>query len=541
MPWVVKRDMSRICDEIWSTMRTRERPQHPDRPAQEGSGRIALRRPATTRSAAPGRAADAVIMAVLAASQLIIAVDYNIVYVALPSIGRDLAFTPSSLQWVVSGYALTFGGLLLLGGRLADLLERKTLFVIALGLYAIASMAGGLAGSQLLLISARVLQGVGGAMLFPATLSIINTTFAEGAARNRAVAVWGAAGASGGALGALIGGLLTASLGWRWTFFVNVPVAAVVAVVAARSLPRVRPRRSSALTQKRARSWRFYDIPGSITATGGALLLVLGLVTGPQAGWTSVETVVSFVSAAVLLGVFVLVEMRTATPLMPLRMFRNRSLSTSAVLAALVAAGFGGQFYLSTTWLQDAHGATPIQAGLAFVPLALAIVLGTNIGSRLVSLLGVRAAVVIGMSAGLLGLTLVGVLSSTSADYATHVLPFIVLDGLGQGTTWTAMWIAASSGVRAQEQGIASGITSTSQQVGGAVGLAVLVAVTDGATGAQAAVLSAGLGRAFIVAGVLAGVGALAALIGLRGDAARPVPQGETPAEVEQDPAIARD
>lgn len=465
------------------------------------------------------RFAGGMIMAVLAASQLIIAIDYNIVYVALPSIGGDLGFTAASLQWVVSGYALTFGGFLLLGGRLADLLDRRTLFVVALGLYAVASLAGGLAEDQFLLVAARVVQGLGGALLFPATLAIINSTFDEGPPRNRAVAVWGAAGASGGALGALLGGLLTAGFGWRATFFVNVPVALLVAVLAIRFLPR-----GAVRTDLRQRTWRDYDIGGSLTVTAGAVLLVLGLITGPQDGWGSPTTVAAFVASAAFLALFVLIERRTGTPLMPFSMFHNRSLTTSAVLAALFAASFGGQFYLLTTWLQEARGLDTILSGLAFVPLALAIVLGTNIGARIVTRLGVRAALVIGTSAGFAGLLAVGLGLDGSSAYATHVLPWIVLDGLGQGITWTAMWIAASTGVRPGEQGIASGITSTSQQVGGAIGLAVLVAVSTATVGAtnevgatDAAELGSGLGHAYIVAAVLAGLGAIAAFLGLRG------------------------
>lgn len=459
-------------------------------------------------------------LGVLAASQLIIAIDYNIVYVALPSIGNDLGFSATSLQWVVSAYALTFGGFLLLGGRAADLLNRRAIFVGALVLYGIASLAGGLAEDQTLLIGARMAQGLGGALLFPATLAIINTTFGEGRPRNRALAIWGAAGASGGALGSLLGGVLTSTLGWRWTFFVNVPVVVVVIVLALVFLPANRTfDPAQAATPPARRSWHDYDLPGSVTVTVGALLLVFALVNGPQAGWTSTITLASFFGAAVFIAAFLLIETRTAHPLMPLRMFTNRSLSTSAVIAALFMAGFGGQFFLLTTWLQDAHGFTAIQAGLAFVPLALAIIAGTTIGARLVNRFSVRTAVVTGMVTGLASLVVLGIFLTADGSYLTHVLPWIVLSGVGQGITWTAMWIAASAGVPSHEQGIASGITSTSQQVGGAIGLAALVAIGALAAGTGAhtpETVNEGLRYAFIAAGALTGLGAVAAAVGLR-------------------------
>lgn len=479
------------------------------------------------------RTTAAIVMAVLAASQLIIAIDYNIVYVALPSIAADLGFTTSSVQWVVSAYALTFGGFLLLGGRLSDLLSKRALFVFALVLYAGGSIAGGLSESQALLIAARMTQGLGGALLFPATLSIISTTFAEGKHRNKALAIWGAAGASGGALGALFGGLITSSLGWRWTFFIIVPVAVLVALLALRFLP------SSQSAELQARSRRRLsdlDLPGSLTVTLGSLSLVFALATGPQTGWGSPLTVAAFISAACLFLIFAVIETRTKNALMPFRMFRNRNLRTSAILAALFMASFGGQFFLLTTWLQDVRGLAPLTSGLAVVPLALAIVVGTNVGSRLVNRLGARAAAAIGLGIGLVSLAAIGLQLTPAANYFSHVLPWLVLDGLGQGITWTAMWIAASTGVRPTEQGVASGITSTAQQVGGAVGLAVLVAITSApaATAPSSAEgLNNGLAAAFGVAAAIAGAGAIAALIGLpsRRKLARTATPDEVPAK----------
>ena len=474
------------------------------------------------RDTSPRTAALA--MAVLAASQLIIAIDYNIVYVALPSIGSDLDFSESSLQWVVSAYALTFGGFLLLGGRAADLLDRRSVLVTALGLYAVSSLAGGLAQDQALLIVARMVQGLGGALLFPATLAILNGMFAEGPARTRALAVWGTAGAAGGALGSLLGGLLTSGLGWRSTFFVTVPVALLVAATALAVLP---GRAGSGPDQRPARGWRDYDLPGSVTVTAAALLLVFALVTGPESGWTSSGTLTAAGVSAACLGAFVLVESRARTPLVPLSVLRNRSLSAAAAITALHFAGFGGQFFLVTTWLQDVDGMSPLLAGLAFTPLALAIVVGTTVGGRLVDRAGARTTAVLGLVVGGVGLVLLGVSVGEDAGYASHVLPGALASGLGMGITWTAQWVAASSGVRTEEQGIASGIASTTQQLGGAVGLAVLVAVSsafadDGAR--TPATVSSGLTYGFLAAAAFVLVGALVAAVGLpRSD--RPAPQ----------------
>ena len=457
---------------------------------------------------------------VLAANQLIIAIDYNIVYVALPSLASGLHFNSGSVQWVVSAYALAFGGFLLLGGRAADLLARRAVLLTALGLYAAGSLLGGLAPSQPLLIAARVVQGLGGALLFPVTLALINAIFPEGAARNRALTVWSGAGAAGGAIGALLGGLLTSSLGWRSTFFVVVPFALAVGLLA---LPALADTRKHTRTSPRraSRAWSQYDIPGSATATLGSLSLVFALVEGPQQGWPSPVTLAAFVIAALSLALFLRIEARAAHPLMPLTMFRNRNLTTGALLTGVHFAGFGGQFFLVTTWLQGVHGFTAVQAGLAFVPLSLAIVAGTNLGGRLVARIGAQRTAFAGLIAGTAAMGALALLLRADQAYVTVLLPLSLLSGLGMGTAWTAQWVIASTGVPAEQQGVASGVASTSQQVGGSIGLAVLIAVSAAVTHgvaapAQAEVITTGLRWAFASAALLLAGGAVIALIAFR-------------------------
>jgi EmrB/QacA subfamily drug resistance transporter len=412
-------------------------------------------------------------LALLAFSQTIIAADYSIVYIALPSTGRALHFTQQNLQWVVSAYALSFGGFLLLGGRAADLLGRRRMFIGALWIYAVSSMLGGFAVNQGMLITSRAAQGLAAAFLFPATLSLIATTFPEGRERNRALGTWGSAGASGSALGVVLGGLVTSGLGWRWTFFVNVPFAVGAALLARRLLPRDRHRTDP------GQGSRDFDLPGAVIATSGALLLVYTLVEGGVRGWTSTTTIVAFVAALALLTTFVVVESRTPRPLMPLRLFTNANLTAAAAVTGLFAASFGAQLYLLTVWLQQIQGFTPIRAGLAFVPYSVTIVIGTRIGGRLTSRLGVRSGLMIGLLGGASGLLLIGLRLTVAGSYGSHLLPGVIVSGLGQGITWTTMWIIASSGVHPRESGIASGIASTSQQLGVATGLAILVGVIN--------------------------------------------------------------
>lgn len=402
-------------------------------------------------------------------AQLIITVDFNIVYVALPEIGDALGFSAQTLQWVISAYAVAFGGLLVLGGRAADLLGRRRMFVLALTVYALASLIGGLAPNTGVMIAARALQGLGGALLFPATLSLVNTMFAEGKERNRALAVWSACGASGLCLGSLLGGLLTDAFGWTSVFYVNVPLAGAAALVAFALIPRDPARERG----------RTFDLPGAITATLGVTLLVFVLVQGPESGWTSPEILTSLVLAVVLLVAFAIIEGRSRDPLMPLRLFTNRSLSTAMSIAFVFGATYSTVPYFLTVFFQTAHGYNALQTGLAFLVPAVLIAVGTQISGRMAGKVDMRVILVLGMSIGILGTAAIAYGMGNAGGSYLAVLPGFALYGIGQGITWTGMWIAAASGVAGGEQGVASAMTSTAMQVGTAVGLAVLVAIAN--------------------------------------------------------------
>ncbi|MQY10220.1 Multidrug resistance protein Stp [Streptomyces sp. RB5] len=414
------------------------------------------------------RRGPGLLLALLAFAQFISAIDYNIVYVALPEIGREVGFDPQNLQWVVSGYAVAYGGFLLLGGRAADLLGQRRMFITALSLYGLASLAGGLAGSPGLLVAARAVQGLGGAFLLPATLSLIATTFAEGAQRTRALAVWGGAGAVGLALGSLLGGILTNYLGWEAVFYVNVPLALCAAAAAVAIIPADAPR-------ERGRS---FDITGALTATIGFTALVFGVVQGPDAGWGSAETLIALFGGALFIGLFLLVEARTAHPLMPPRLFRNRSLVAAMGITFVFMGTFGAQYYFFTVYLQNVRGYGALATGLAFIPSALVGMVGTKLSEALLGKVGPRTTIVIGLLVGAAGMAVLASAMSPTGGYPI-LLPGVILLSLGQGINWTAMFVAATSGVDARNQGIASAMASTTQQIGSAVGLAVLVAIAN--------------------------------------------------------------
>ncbi|MEU7531672.1 MFS transporter [Saccharothrix sp. NPDC042600] len=407
-------------------------------------------------------------LALLALAQLVFALDLNIVFVALPDIGADLGFTGQTQQWVVSAYVVVAGGFLLLGGRAADLLGRRRVFVLALLLYAASSLAGGLATTPGVIVVARAVQGLGGALLLPSTLSLLNNLFEEGPRRNRALAVWGGAGASGLTVGALLGGVLTESFGWPAVFFVNVPLAGAVAVAALLVIP----------ADPRGRERRRFDLPGALTVTGGATLLVFVLVQAPEVGWPAPEIVTAAALAVVLLLGFVLIEQRSADPLMPFRLLRNRSLLVGVSVTALFMGTFGALPYFLTVLLHTVHGFSPLAAGLAFLVPSLAIALGTQLGERLTTRLGTRTTLLAGFGVGVVG-TVALAFGFTAGSAFGAAVPGLVVSGVGQGVVWTAMWIAAASGVAPHEQGVASGLASTTLNLGNAVGLAVLIAVAN--------------------------------------------------------------
>ncbi|MGW3362127.1 MFS transporter [Streptosporangium canum] len=404
----------------------------------------------------------------LAFSQLIVALDYNIVYVALPDIGRELGFSPQSLQWVVSGYAIGFGGFLLLGGRAVDRLGARRMLVLGLALYGISSLAGGLAAGPGLLVAARAVQGLGGALLAPATLALIYSGFAEGPARNRALGAWGTAGSAGLAAGALLGGVLTATWGWQWVFYVNVPLALVAIIAALRLLP-----------PDPSRGHGGFDALGALLATAGSTLMVLGLVSGPEAGWTTLRGLGSLAAGVVLIGAFLLVEARAREPLAPPRLLGERNLATSMLVILFFQSALGGGYYLLTMYLQPVLGYSALQAGLAFLPLTmLSMVAAGRLAPTLLGRWGVRTTLIAGMLGS--GVGMAALYAGMSADGSFWALmPGTVIWGLSGGFTFVAMFAAAGSGIAPTEQGVASGLATTAQQIGGAIGLAVIIAVAN--------------------------------------------------------------
>ncbi|TCO54238.1 MFS transporter [Actinocrispum wychmicini] len=456
------------------------------------------------------------ILALLALAQLIYGLDLNIVYVALPDIGTKLGFPGQTQQWVISAYVVFAGGFLLLGGRAADLLGRRRIFVLALALYAASSLAGGLAGNSTVVIVARAVQGIGGALLLPSTLALINTLFDEGPQRNRALAVWGGAGASGLTIGALLGGVLTENLGWRAVFFVNVPLAGLVALAALFVIPR------DAARGERRR----FDLGGALSATAGVTLLVFGLVQGPEQGWGDPVVVGAFVLAAVLLAVFTIIEARSADPLMPFRLFRNRNLTIGITVIFIYMATFGVLPYFLTVLLQRVHTYSALQTGLAFLVPSVAIAAGTQLGARLTTRIGTRGALVIGFTIGVVGT--VWLAFGFDATGYPQLVPGLVISGVGQGIVWTAMWIAAATGTAPREQGIANGVASTTLNIGNAIGLAVFTAVATAAGSGSSEHASAD-GEFFVVLLTAAGmlVGLLVSLALRRNSGCEPsVPSG---------------
>ncbi|MFT3803805.1 MAG: MFS transporter [Burkholderiaceae bacterium] len=422
-------------------------------------------------------------LALLAFAQLIYSLDINIVFVALPQIGAGLGFSEQTLQWVVSAYTVFCGGFLLLGGRAADLLGQRRMFIFALWLYALSSLVGGLAWSPAVIVIARAVQGIGAALLFPATLSLINRLFDEGPARNRALAIWGGAGASGLTLGSLAGGVLTSTYGWPSVFFVNVVLAGIAIVAAFFVIPK----------DARRTERRDFDLPGALTATAGATLLVYALVQGPEEGWRAAPVLGALVLSAVLLSAFMLIESRSRDPLMPLRLFGNRSLVSGMAITFLYMGTFGALPYFLTVLFQSVQGYSALQTGLAFIVPSLAIFMGTQLGARLADRLSTRATLVAGFVIGIAGTLALAPAAFVGAPYAL-IVPGLVVSGIGQGIVWTAMWIAAASGVAHHEQGIASGMASTTLNVGNAIGIAVLVAFANrGIVGLHGEALREGL------------------------------------------------
>jgi EmrB/QacA subfamily drug resistance transporter len=421
-------------------------------------------------AASTGRA-KGLALALLALTQFVIVLDASIVNVALPSIGRALDFSQDDLSWVVNAYTLSFGGFLLLGGRLADLLGRRRVFIGGLILFSVASLGGGLAQSDVWLIAARGVQGLGAAIISPAALSLVTTMFAEGAERNRALGVWGAVAGSGGAAGVLLGGVLTQYAGWEWVLFVNVPIGIAAAAIAPRLLPESRDSERD----------RVFDLAGATTVTAGLALLVYALVDANNAGWGSTQTLGLGAIAIVLLGAFLAIERRTSHPLMPFAIFRLRTVRGADVVGLLIGMSLFAMFFFLSLYMQQVLGYDALKTGFAYLPLALNIIVSAGVASQLVTRVGFKPTLVAGMLLIAIGLVWFAQVSPTGGYVSDVLFPSLVV-AWGLGLAFVPVTIAAVTGTRPDEAGLASGLINTAQQVGGALGLAILAAVANGRT-----------------------------------------------------------
>ncbi len=447
----------------------------------------------------------------LAMTQFVIVIDASIVNVALPSIGTALHFARADLSWVVNAYTLTFGGFLLLGGRLADLLGRRRMFMLGLVVFSVASLAGGIAQSEGWLIAARAIQGLGAAIVSPAALSIITTTFAEGAERNRALGIWGAVAGAGGAAGVLLGGILTSGLSWRWVLFVNVPIGLVAAGLAPRTLLE-----SRSLGERRS-----FDLLGAVTVTAGLALLVYAVVDAVNSGWGSSTTLIRLAIAAALLIAFLIIELRERHPLMPFSIFRLRTLRGANIVGLLIGMSLFSMFFFISLYVQNVLHYSPIKAGLAYLPLAVGIILSAGAASQLVTRVGFKPPLIAGMLLVAGGLLWFSQVPATGGSFAADVLGPSLLAAFGLGFAFVPVTIAAVTGTEAGEAGLASGLINTSQQVGGALGLAILATIANSRTqdlfhagihNASVA-LTKGFDRAFMVGAGFALAGALLAAV----------------------------
>lgn len=472
--------------------------------------------PAPTAASAdrpPRRVDPTAVLVLVALAQFMVVLDASVVNVALPTIKRDVRFSEQDLSWVLSAYTLMFGGFLLLGGRLADRLGRRRLFVAGIALFSGASLACGLSQSEAMLLVARGAQGLGGAMVSPAALSIILTTFAEGPERNRALAVWGAIAGAGGAAGLLLGGMIVQALGWRWVFFINVPIGAAVLALAPRIIPESRAEQAAG---------HGYDVAGAIAITLGTMGLVFTLIKANSWGWGSGKTVAGFAVSAMLIAAFVTIERRHDDPLVPLRIFTNRGLAASDATMLVVAAALFGMFFFLTLYLQQVLGYDALRTGIAYLPLSLTIIAASAGASRFVDRFTPKPVLVAGLLVSTGGFALLTRVSG-HADYASHVLPAMFILGLGLGMSFVPVTIAATNGVAPGDAGLASGLLSTTQQVGGSLGLALLTAVsTSRVTSALhrgvllPGALTHGFKGAFTLGAVLCGIGVALALVLLR-------------------------
>jgi EmrB/QacA subfamily drug resistance transporter len=474
-----------------------------------------------------------VVMVLACTAWFMVILDVSIVNVALPSIRAALGFSPTQLQWVVNAYTLTFAGLLLLGGRMGDLLGRRFMLLMGLLLFTGASLLGAVASSRGLLIGARAVQGIGGAIIAPTSLSILSTTFAEGVARNRALGIWGAIGGVGGSAGAILGGVLTEGLNWRWILLVNVPIGLATMVLSARLIP------ESTAAEKRGR--RHYDIAGAVSVTAGLTAIVFAIVRTDVNGWGSAQTLLVLGAGLALIAAFVLIEARISRdPLVPLRIFASRTLTGANVTMLFIAGALFSMWFFLTLYMQEVLGFSPIEAGLGFLPLTGCIVLGSALASRLVARVGVRPLLITGAGLASAGMLLFARMPA-DGSFLTDVLPPSLLAATGMGLSFVPTTIAAVSGVARGEAGLASGLLNTARQMGGSLGLAILATIAASRTAtllhghhSTRDALTEGYHRAFVVAAGFALCSALAAFLLVR-TAPQPAPP-ETRAALEPAP-----
>jgi EmrB/QacA subfamily drug resistance transporter len=451
-------------------------------------------------------------LALLCVTQFVVVLDIAIVNVALPSIQTDLKITQENLQWVISAYALVFGGFLLLGGRLADILGRKRVFMTGLVIFSVGSLLCGLAWSEASLIGARALQGLGAATITPSALSILTTTFREGRERNIALGAWGAVGGFGAAAGVLLGGIITDLLSWEWIFFVNVPVG-IAALVLSPIL----------LTESKDAHGQSHDIPGAVFVTSGLSLLVLGITQGYGWGWGSARTLGVFVASVVLLAAFALWEQRQREPLMPFSIFRLQTLTAANVAGFIMGTALFSMFLMLTLYMQQVLDFSPLKTGIGYLAVAGTAVIWANVAAAAVNRVGVKPALIVGMSLltiGLLYFTQV----SVNGSYWADLFPGFLILGIAIPFAFVPITIAALAGTKPQEAGLASGLINTSQQIGGAVGIAILstiaVSTTDDAVASGTAIpnaLTDGFVNAFWAGAGIAFAGLLVSIFMVRG------------------------
>ena len=451
---------------------------------------------------------------VISCAQLMIVLDATVVNVAIPTIHHALHFSRANLEWLITAYSLTFGGLLLFGGRTGDLYGKRRMFMVGIAVFALSSLLGGFAQSDVWLIITRGMQGVGGAIAAPTALSLIATNFPEGKARNRAMGVYAAMSGAGGALGLLLGGILTSYVSWRWIFFINVPIGAIVLFLAPR-----------ALNESQTTSGHL-DVPGALTVTGGMLSLVYGLSNASSHSWTSTSTIFFLAASVVLLAAFGLIETRSKEPLMPLDIFKNRNRSGSYAMMLCIGIALFSMFYFLTQFLQNVQGWSAVKTGVGFLPMTLGIIVAAGLSSRYVGKIGVRIPLLIGPAMAVIGMLWISRITPTSA-YLSILGPLIVI-ALGMGFTFVPITLVAVSGVEANEAGLASALLNTMQQVGGALGLAVLATVAIDATNSKLAALGRhapnatniatthGYTTAFMVSAGIAFLGLLVSILFIR-------------------------